>query len=47
VLQNLSGPDRVDLAAGLEHALAPFATDGGYTIPGAALVASACPDEHG
>jgi SAM-dependent methyltransferase len=47
VLQNLSDPDRVDLAAALERALAPFATDDGYTIPGAALVAYARSDEHG
>jgi ubiquinone/menaquinone biosynthesis C-methylase UbiE len=41
VLQRLSDPDREELAAPLEHALAAFATDGGYTIPGAALVAAA------
>jgi SAM-dependent methyltransferase len=40
-LQKLSDPDRVDLRAALEHALASFATDGGYPIPGAALVAVA------
>jgi ubiquinone/menaquinone biosynthesis C-methylase UbiE len=47
VLQNLPDPDHVDLAAALEHAMAPFAADGGYTLPGAALVASARSDEHG
>jgi SAM-dependent methyltransferase len=41
VLQRLPGPDREKLAAALEHALAPFAADGGVTIPGAALVAVA------
>jgi SAM-dependent methyltransferase len=41
VLQRLPDPDHEELAARLEHALAAFATDGGYTIPGAALVAAA------
>ena len=39
-LQKLSDRERADLVASLEPALAAFATDGGYTIPGAALVAS-------
>jgi hypothetical protein len=46
-LQKLSEPDREDLVAALENALASFATEDGYTIPGAALVASARSEEHG
>jgi ubiquinone/menaquinone biosynthesis C-methylase UbiE len=40
-LQRLSEPDREELTATLATALEPFATGGGYTIPGAALVAAA------
>jgi ubiquinone/menaquinone biosynthesis C-methylase UbiE len=45
-LRKLSEPAREDLAAVLENALASFATDDGYSIPGAALVASARSDER-
>jgi SAM-dependent methyltransferase len=41
VLRRLSEPDRRDVAAALEYTLGAFETEGGYTIPGAALVAAA------
>ena len=41
VLRGLSGDERERVATRLRDALAPFATDGGYELPGAALVAGA------
>ncbi|GAA0711981.1 class I SAM-dependent methyltransferase [Dactylosporangium roseum] len=41
VLRKLSEQDRRTVAATLEDAFGTFATDGGYTVPGAALVAAA------
>jgi ubiquinone/menaquinone biosynthesis C-methylase UbiE len=40
-LQKLSEPDRKTVAATLQAALGAFQTDGGYKLPGAALVAAA------
>jgi SAM-dependent methyltransferase len=40
-LRRLPEPDRRNLVGALEEALGAFETDGGYTIPGAALVAAA------
>lgn len=42
-LQALSGADREDVARSVGDALGAFAVDGGYAIPGAALVATARP----
>jgi ubiquinone/menaquinone biosynthesis C-methylase UbiE len=46
VLQKLPEPERKAVATTVENALSAFATDGGYPIPGAALVAAARP-RHG
>jgi ubiquinone/menaquinone biosynthesis C-methylase UbiE len=46
-LQKLSEPERNAVAATVEDALGAFAADGGYTLPGAALVAAASSTRHG